>query len=78
MENTIFDQIISKCKEANKIHIKHISGGEGFSIAVDDSNFNLTDWDLIIEEKGILLVDRKNPSIARFFPTPAILEITSK
>jgi hypothetical protein len=77
MINTIFNQIISKCKETNKIHIKHISGGEGFSIAADDNNFILTEWDLIIEEKGILLTDRKNPSSIRFFPVSAILEITS-
>ena len=77
MENTIFDQIISKCKEANKIHIKHISGGEGFSIAVNDDDFSLTEWDLTIEEKGVLLVNRKDLPYARFFPISAILEITS-
>lgn len=78
MANTIFDQIISKCKETNKIHIKHISGGKGFSIAADDSNFILTEWNLIIEEKGILLIDYKDSSIVSFFPTSAILEITSR
>jgi len=76
MANTIFDQIISKCKEVNNIHIKHISGGKGFSIAVDDSDFNLAEWDLIIDETGILLTNRKNQSDAKFFPTSAILEIS--
>jgi len=78
MTNTAFDQIISKCKEVNNIHIKHISGGMGLSIAADDSDFNLARWDLIIDETGILLTNRKNQSDARFFPTSAILEISSK
>lgn len=78
MANTTFDQIISKCKETNNIHIKHISGGKGFSIAADDSDFNLVEWDLIIDKTGILLISCKNQSNARFFPTSAILEISSK
>jgi len=77
MENTIFDHVISKCKETDKMHIKHISGGEGYAIAVDDNDFSLSEWDLIIEKKGILLVNRENPSSIRFFPIAAILEITS-
>jgi hypothetical protein len=77
MENTIFDQVVSKCKETNKIHIKHISGGDDFSIAADDNDFSLTEWDLIIEEKGVLLLNRKDSSSAIFFPVQAILEITS-
>lgn len=77
MANTTFDQIISKCKEVNNIHIKHISGGKGFAIAADDSDFNLAEWDLIIDETGVLLTNRKNQSDARFFPASAILEISS-
>jgi len=78
MASTSFDQIISKCKEVNNIHIKHISGGSGFSIAADDSDFSLTEWDLIIDETGILLTNRENQSDARFFPMSAVLEISSK
>ena len=77
MENTSFDRIVSLCKKNNKIHIKYTSGGEGFSIAVNDITFNLTEWELIADEKGILLVNRENPSVARFFPISIILEITS-